>query len=448
MTEPLLELTDLQKHFPVRDAFGRARGAVRAVDGVSLAVPRGTVLAIVGESGCGKSTLGRLALRLIEPDAGTVRFDGEELRALSPAALRARRRDMQLIFQDPFASLDPRMTVEAAIAEPLRLHRIVPRAGEAARVAELLERVGLRPESARRWPHEFSGGQRQRIAIARALASGPKLIIGDEPVSALDVSVQAQVVNLLGDLIREFGLTFVLISHDLGVVRHIADRVAVMYLGRIVEEGTGRAGLRRAAASLYPRAAGGRAGHRGQGAAARRRCAEPDRAAARLPLPYPLPLRPGRIAASRSRCSTAPRISPPATCSTSCRPPPCSPNAIWVASGCDGCSNSSPPAPGLPHDPQDHPRHACRPAAHRRGPDPGPGADRPPDATHRAARGSGHPRPDPGPHLRRPHRLRLALRQALRHQREAGDRPATGHRLSLGRPEDPADHPAGGRALP
>jgi oligopeptide transport system ATP-binding protein len=237
MTEPLLELADVQKHFPVRDALGRMRGAVRAVDGVSLAVPRGTVLAIVGESGCGKSTLGRLALRLIEPDAGTVRFDGEDLGALSPAALRARRRDMQLIFQDPFASLDPRMTVAAAIAEPLRLHNIVPRAGEAARVAELLEKVGLRPESARRWPHEFSGGQRQRIAIARALASGPKLVIGDEPVSALDVSVQAQVVNLLGDLIREFGLTFVLISHDLGVVRHIADRVAVMYLGRIVEEG-------------------------------------------------------------------------------------------------------------------------------------------------------------------------------------------------------------------
>jgi oligopeptide/dipeptide ABC transporter ATP-binding protein len=221
----------------VRDALGRARGAVRAVDGVSLSVSEGEVLAIVGESGCGKSTLGRLALRLIEPDAGSIRFMGDDLRALKPAALRARRRDMQLIFQDPFASLDPRMTVEEAVGEPLRLHGIVPRAQERERVAELLARVGLRPELARRWPHEFSGGQRQRIAIARALASRPRLIVGDEPVSALDVSVQAQVINLLQDLIAELRLTFVLISHDLGVVRHIADRVAVMYLGRIVEEG-------------------------------------------------------------------------------------------------------------------------------------------------------------------------------------------------------------------
>ncbi len=240
---PLLELSGLVKRFPVRDALGRRSGAVHAVDGVSLSVAQGEVLAIVGESGCGKSTLGRLMLRLIEPDAGAVRFDGQDLGALSAAALRARRRDMQLIFQDPFASLDPRMTVEQAVAEPLRLHRIVPRRQERERVADLLSRVGLRPELARRWPHEFSGGQRQRIAIARALASRPRLIVGDEPVSALDVSVQAQVVNLLSDLIRDLGLTFVLISHDLGVVRHIADRVAVMYLGRIVEEGPAEAVL-------------------------------------------------------------------------------------------------------------------------------------------------------------------------------------------------------------
>ncbi len=227
----MLALEDVARRF----------GPVRAVDGVTLSVAEGQVLAIVGESGCGKSTLGRLALRLITPDRGRVLFAGEDLGRLSPRALRARRRDMQLIFQDPYGSLDPRMTVEQAVAEPLILHNIVPRAAVRDRVAEMLTRVGLRPELATRWPHEFSGGQRQRIAIARALASGPKLVIGDEPVSALDVSVQAQVVNLLADLIRDLGLTFILISHDLGVVRHIADRVAVMYLGRIVEEGSTQA---------------------------------------------------------------------------------------------------------------------------------------------------------------------------------------------------------------
>jgi peptide/nickel transport system ATP-binding protein/oligopeptide transport system ATP-binding protein len=235
--EPLLQLDSVVRHFPVRDSLGRRRGAVRAVDGVSLTVAEGEVLAVVGESGCGKSTLGRLALRLDEPDAGHVRFAGIDLRAMTATALRQQRRHMQMIFQDPYASLDPRMTVGQAVAEPLRLHSIVPRAGERARVQELLARVGLRPEHADRWPHEFSGGQRQRIAIARALASGPRLIVGDEPVSALDVSVQAQVINLLQDLIREFRLAFVLISHDLAVVRHVADRVVVMYLGRIVEEG-------------------------------------------------------------------------------------------------------------------------------------------------------------------------------------------------------------------
>ena len=232
---PLLEVRGLAKHFPVRrGVFGRVRGAVRAVDGVDLELTRGETLGVVGESGCGKSTLGRLVLRLIEPSAGPVRVDGIDLGSLGAAALRARRRSLQIIFQDPYSSLNPRMTVRQTLAEPLALHGL--HAGrESGRVDELLRIVGLAPEHARRYPHEFSGGQRQRIGIARALAVEPELIVCDEAVSALDVSVQAQVVNLLQDLQRSHGLAYIFIAHDLAVVRHISHRVAVMYLGRIVE---------------------------------------------------------------------------------------------------------------------------------------------------------------------------------------------------------------------
>ncbi len=234
----LLQVDGLVKHFPVRRGlFGRVAGAVRAVDGVSLQIAAGETLGVVGESGCGKSTLGRLVLRLIEPSAGRVRFDGSELGLLSAAALRARRRAMQIIFQDPYSSLNPRMTVGQTLAEPLMLHRLHT-GRQRERVAELLQIVGLAPEHAQRYPHEFSGGQRQRIGIARALAVEPKLIVCDEAVSALDVSVQAQVVNLLQDLQRRFGLAYLFIAHDLAVVKHIATRIAVMYLGRIVEIGT------------------------------------------------------------------------------------------------------------------------------------------------------------------------------------------------------------------
>lgn len=235
--EALLEVQGLVKHFPIHGGLlGGVVDKVHAIDGVSLAVAEGETLGIVGESGCGKSTTGRCILRLIEPTAGKVWFDGQEVTAMDKRALRANSRAMQIIFQDPFASLNPRMTVASIIGEALTIHRLArSREQTEQRVVELLETVGLHPDHMRRFPHEFSGGQRQRIGIARALAVSPRLIVCDEPVSALDVSIQAQVINLLEDLQERFGLSYLFIAHDLSVVEHISDRVAVMYLGRIVE---------------------------------------------------------------------------------------------------------------------------------------------------------------------------------------------------------------------
>ena len=298
----LLEVRGLEVHFPIRSGIvlQRTVGHVRAVDGIDLDVRRGTTLGLVGESGCGKSTFGRAVLRLVEPTGGTVRFDGVDLTTLKGEQLRKARRRMQMVFQDPMASLDPRQDVESLLVEPMRAHGLEGGASAwRARVRELLDLVGLPASAAAKYPHEFSGGQRQRIGIARAIALEPELVIADEPVSALDVSVQAQVVNLLEELQQRLGLTYVVIAHDLAVVRHISDEIGVMYLGSLVEQSPSEELYTSAPAPVHdqphlgdPRA---RPGGRGPARAhpARRRPAVAGEPAVRLPVPHPLPVPPG-----------------------------------------------------------------------------------------------------------------------------------------------------------
>ena len=292
---PLLEVTDLVKHYAVRGGILRRQvGTVHAVDGVSFSLQPGETLGLVGESGCGKSTVARTVLRLVEPTSGAIKLNGEDIAQISKAELRPYRREMQIVFQDPFASLNPRMTAGDIVGEPLSVHGLATGDEKQARVAELFRQVGLRPDQMKNFPHQFSGGQRQRICIARALALGPSLIVCDEPVSALDVSIQAQVINLLIDLQRQHGFSYLFIAHDLAVVAHISHRVAVMYLGRIVEIAdkaelfdNPRHPYTQALLASVPVA---NPKTRAAEAAGRRRRAEPDQPALRLRLPHPLPL--------------------------------------------------------------------------------------------------------------------------------------------------------------
>ncbi len=253
MSEPLLNIIGLKKYFPVTRGWRQEKTFVRAVDGVDLSIYQGETLGLVGEYGCGKTTVGRLILKLIEPTEGKILFEGKNLADLDKKEIHPLRRAFQIIFQDPFASLNPRMTVSDTVGRPMEIHGLVKRSDREERVSQLLESVGLRREHLGRYPHEFSGGQRQRIGIARALATRPKLIVADEPTSALDVSVQAQILNLMKQLQREYGLTYLFISHNIGVIRHISDRIGVMYLGKVVEMADKRA-LFQSPAHPYTRA--------------------------------------------------------------------------------------------------------------------------------------------------------------------------------------------------
>ena len=294
--ETLLKVDGLVKHFPIKKGLlQRQVGAVKAVDGITFDVRQGETLGVVGESGCGKSTMGRLITRLLEPTGGSVEFEGRDITHLSAGRMRPMRRDIQMIFQDPYGSLNPRHTIGGIVSTPFRLQGITPEGGVKKKVQSLLELVGLNPEHYNRYPHEFSGGQRQRIGIARALALNPKLVVADEPVSALDVSIQAQVVNLLDDLQDELGLTYVIIAHDLSVIRHVSDRIAVMYLGKIVELADRELAVRGADAPVHQSAAVRGAGARPEATRlgqrpdpAQGRRAVADLAAERLPVPHPV----------------------------------------------------------------------------------------------------------------------------------------------------------------